>query len=127
MLDFYLNEQADGLLSTYVDAAGVPRMRDSNQQVREFFYTLYKLPALTYLVSVKDFPRLREGIIHGVPLYRKELQNAAGYLLASQFTGTRNYAKFAARQAFTQLGELSKPHSKPDRSIPLDPGGMGGI
>lgn len=98
MLDFHLANQAEGLRSMCVEK-GILREKCNSLDIGPFYYNYYKVPALNYLLSVRDCPELAAAFRQGCPLRLDEAGGGLTYALLYEMTGNINYAKFAARQA----------------------------
>jgi hypothetical protein len=128
MLDFYLATQAESFGSMFTDKSGAAFRRCNNQSVDTFYYTLYTVPALNYLLTVKDYPPLVDACGKGVPARRNdESGGGLSYYLLYLMTGNKNYAKFAGRQACTYAAYVKLDDKRvPDINAMLIPHVMGG-
>ena len=100
MLDSYLKGFICAFNSMYLDKSGKPMRSCNKNKVVTFYYTLYKVQALNYLLTVKEYPELVKACKHGIPLrYSDENGGGLSYHLLYIMTGNVNYAKFAARQS----------------------------
>ena len=72
MLDYYIDIQAESFRSMYLDATGKPRRKCNKLEVLTFYYTLYKVAAINYLLTMTDSPELANTCKHGMPLRRDE-------------------------------------------------------
>jgi exo-rhamnogalacturonan lyase-like protein len=107
MLDSYIKGFSCAFKSMYLDKSGKPMRSCNKNKVITFYYTLYKVQALNYLLTVKDYPELVKACKHGIPLrYADESGGGLSFYLLYLMTGNVNYAKFAARQS-TRYGSLN--------------------
>ncbi len=128
MLEYYIENETEGLQSMELDKNGLLKESCNGKPIVPFHYTLYKVPALNYLLTIKNCPKLKDACLHGFPLrWQDESEGGLSFGLLYQMTGNINYAKFAARQVMKSTWHnIVNSYKEANKGIRLQPWIMGG-